>query len=90
MEEDLSTNLTPDFDGGDSTSGESYLHLLAKQNNVSQFKEYIQQIQNLEDNDEKFGLEKDMTNGLLMQVSKMCLLWLEKYFFIILLYLGES
>ena len=33
---------------------------------MSQFKEYIQQIQNLEDNDEKFGLEKDMTNGLLL------------------------
>ena len=82
MEEDLSTNLTPDFDGGDSTSGESYLHLLAKQNNVSQFKEYIQQIQNLEDNDEKFYLEKDITNGLLMQVSKICyVLCLEKYFF---------
>ena len=41
---------------------------------MSQFKEYIQQIQNLEDNDEKFGLEKDITNGLLMQVSKVCLL----------------
>ena len=74
MEEDLSTNLTPEYDGGDSTSGESYLHLLAKQNNVSQFKEYIQQIQNLEDNDEKICLEKDMTNGLLIQVSKVFLL----------------
>ena len=30
MEEDLSTNLTPKYDGGDSTSGESFLHYLAK------------------------------------------------------------
>ena len=72
--DDLSTNLTLpyEYEDGDHTSsetGETYLHLLAKQNNVKELKEYIQQIQNLEDGDEKSGLEKDMTNGMLMQVS---------------------
>ena len=63
--DDLSTNLTLPCE----YEGETYLHLLAKQNNVKELKEYIQQIQNLKDGDEKSGLEKDMTNGMLMQVS---------------------
>ena len=70
--DDLSTNLTlPCEYDSDSDSGETYLHLLAKQNNVREFKEYIQKIQNLNDGDEKLGLEKDMTNGMLMQVSNL-------------------
>ena len=68
--DDLSTNLTlPCEYDGDYTPGETYLHLLAKEGNVKEFNQYIQQIQNLDDINEKTRLEKDMTNGLLIQVS---------------------